>query len=87
MAHSDDKGLVLPPALAPLHVVIVPFFKTEEELEAIESYLGTFLIDIKDLKLAFPTETLGDREMKLASKFDGDENKTPGWKFNEYELQ
>lgn len=87
MSHGDDKGLILPPALAPIHVVIVPFFKTEEELEAIESYLGRFLIDIKDIKLSFPTETLGDWEIKLTSKFDSDDSKTPGWKFNEYELQ
>jgi prolyl-tRNA synthetase len=39
MSHSDDNGLVLPPAVAPLHVVIVPFFKTEEDLLAIEDYL------------------------------------------------
>jgi prolyl-tRNA synthetase len=87
MAHSDDKGLILPPALAPIHVVIVPFFKTEEELEAIESYLGRCLIDIKETKLSFATETLGDWTIPLTSKFDADDGKSPGWKFNEYELQ
>lgn len=87
MSHGDDKGLILPPALAPIHVVIVPFFKTQDDLAAIESYLERFLLDIKNLKLQFPTQTLGDWEIKLACKFDIDESKTPGWKFNEYELQ
>ena len=47
MAHSDDNGLILPPALAPLHVVIVPIFKTSEELQQIKDYIQP-LIDTQN---------------------------------------
>jgi prolyl-tRNA synthetase len=39
MSHSDDKGLVLPPALAPIHIIVVPVFKTADDLEKIQNYL------------------------------------------------
>jgi prolyl-tRNA synthetase len=73
MTHSDDLGLVLPPELAPIHVVIVPIYKTEEQLQA-----------IKD-KMADMMSTL--RGANLTVKFDDDDQKRPGWKFGEYEAK
>ena len=87
MSHSDDKWLVLPPAVAPLHVTIVPFFKTEEELQAIESYLKLTIAWLEWTTLSFPSSILGKRDMPLSWKIDTDDEKSPGWKFNEYELQ
>jgi len=73
MTHSDDLGLVLPPELAPIHVVIIPIYKTEEQLQA-----------IKD-KMADMMSTL--RANNLTVKFDDDDQKRPGWKFGEYEAK
>jgi prolyl-tRNA synthetase len=73
MAHSDDNGLVLPPKLAPIHVVIVPIFKGNEDLAQISEKM---LPIIKELK-----------SMGFAVKFDVDEEKRPGFKFAEYELK
>lgn len=87
MSHSDDKGLVLPPALAPLHVVIVPFFKTEEDLTAISTYIDKAQQALHQTTLSFSTTTLWNRTRKLELQFDTDSEKSPGWKFNEYELQ
>lgn len=87
MSHSDDKGLVLPPAVAPLHVVIVPFFKTEADLEVIETYLNATLEWLEWTTLTFPTAILGEWTTPLTWKMDTDDEKSPGWKFNEYELQ
>ena len=53
MAHSDDKGLVLPPALAPLHVVIVPIYKTEEELNQIKEFIQPLVERFETTKLDF----------------------------------
>lgn len=44
MSHSDDKGLVLPPAIAPIHVVIVPIWKTEEDRVEIERHIDTHIL-------------------------------------------
>ena len=71
MTHSDDEGLVLPPALAPIQVVAVPIHKTEEELE---------LINEKMVDLAAKFKALG-----ISFKYDDDINRRPGWKFAEYE--
>ena len=71
MTHSDDEGLVLPPALAPIQVVAVPIHKTEEELE---------LINEKMVDLAAKFKSLG-----ISFKYDDDINRRPGWKFAEYE--
>jgi prolyl-tRNA synthetase len=71
MAHSDDKGLVLPPRLAPVEVVIVPIFKNETK----ERVLG-FARSLRD------TLRSGFRVL-----LDEDDQNTPGWKFSEYELQ
>lgn len=73
MTHSDDNGLVLPPKLAPIQVVIVPIFKKAEELEAI------------DAKVAEWTKAL--RAKGISVKYDNADNKRPGFKFSEYELK
>lgn len=73
MSHSDDKGLVLPPAIAPIHVVIVPVFKTAEELEQISNYIES---STKKIKSDWYTV-----------KLDHDDQKTSGRKYNQYELQ
>lgn len=73
MAHSDDNGLVLPPRLAPIQVVIVPIFKGEEQLQAISE---------KAASIKTRLETLG-----ISVKFDNRDTHKPGWKFAEYELK
>jgi len=73
MAHSDDHGLVLPPKLAPLQVVVVPIYKTEEQLQAITE-------KVAELKVALVAKN-------ISVKFDDDDSKRSGWKFNEYELK
>jgi prolyl-tRNA synthetase len=73
MTHSDDFGLVLPPTLAPIQVVIVPIFKGEEQLEQISEVA----LDIQ-AKL---------RAKGISVKFDNDTQNKPGWKFAEYELK
>ena len=81
MSHSDDKGLVLPPAIAPLHVVIVPFFKTDEDLEKIQEYLRGFLYDLEFASLVIHTETLfgssKTRSREIVCKLDIDTEKSP----------
>lgn len=73
MAHSDDEGLVLPPNLAPIQVVIVPIFKGEEQLAKISE---------KAFKLKSDLEAKG-----ISVKFDNRDTHKPGWKFAEYELK
>jgi prolyl-tRNA synthetase len=73
MAHSDDFGLVLPPKLAPIQVVIVPIFKGEEQLQQISEVA----LDLQQ-KL---------RAKGISVKFDNDDKNKPGWKFAEYELK
>jgi len=73
MAHSDDEGLVLPPKLAPIHVVIVPIFRTEEELTRVTAEVD---------KIA---ETLRSRGCTV--KFDNRDTQKPGFKFAEWELK
>jgi prolyl-tRNA synthetase len=70
MAHSDDKGLVVPPKLAPTEVVIVPIFKNATKLEVME-YAGQLH---KELKESFSVV------------LDEDEQNSPGWKFAEWEM-
>ena len=86
MSHSDDKWLVLPPALAPLHVVIVPIFKTQEDLEEIKKYIQPIIDRMEETHLNFEGKYIKE-SMKLRYKIDDDTNKSPGWKFNEYELK
>ncbi|HTQ28761.1 MAG TPA: proline--tRNA ligase, partial [Puia sp.] len=71
MAHSDDEGLVLPPKIAPLQVVIVPIYKGNEKKE---------LLDEKGAAIAKQLKAAGIRV-----KFDNKDNARPGWKFAEYE--
>jgi prolyl-tRNA synthetase len=73
MTHSDDKGLVLPPNLAPYQVVIVPIYKGQEQLDQI-SEVATSLM--KEL-----------RASGISVKFDKRDTHKPGWKFAEYELK
>ena len=58
MAHSDDKGLVLPPAIAPLHLVIVPIAKTEEDLAKIKEYLAPELEKIEKSEFSIESDFL-----------------------------
>jgi prolyl-tRNA synthetase len=73
MAHSDDDGLILPPALAPIQVVIVPIFKGEEQKQQIDEKVTVLM---KELKSA-----------GIAVKYDDNDNNRPGWKFAEYEMK
>lgn len=73
MAHSDNNGLVLPPHLAPLQVVIVPIYRSAEQLAAISEKVDRIAARLRDLGVRV--------------KFDNDDTKKPGWKFAEYELK
>jgi prolyl-tRNA synthetase len=73
MTHSDDKGLVLPPTLAPIQVVIVPIHKTDEQLEEITSVVSVLVSELKKLKIAV--------------KYDDRTTQKPGFKFAEWELK
>lgn len=84
MAHSDDNGLIFPPALAPLHVVIVPIYKTPEELQQIKDYIKPLITRLETTRLDFKSEYFKDT-ISLKRKIDDDNNKSPGRKFNEYE--
>lgn len=86
MSHSDDDWLVLPPLVAPLHVAIVPIFKTEEDLEAITNYLFPLFEVLEWSTLDTSSEFLDD-SMKITYKIDDDDQKSPGWKFSEYEMK
>jgi len=86
MAHSDDLGLILPPAIAPLHVVIVPVFKNDEELAQIKTYIQPMIEVLETTTLSFPSKYFNG-QIKLRWKLDDDANRSPGWKFNEYELK
>ncbi|MDD4712663.1 MAG: proline--tRNA ligase [Bacteroidales bacterium] len=73
MTHSDDNGLVLPPALAPFQVVIVPIYRNDEQLHAIDEKANQIMAKLKSLGISV--------------KYDNTDNKKPGWKFAEYELK
>ena len=73
MSHSDDNGLVLPPKIAPIEVVIVPIYKTDEQRETVLAYCA----DIK--------KRLETRRMRV--KFDDRDTQKPGFKFAEWELK
>ncbi len=73
MAHSDDDGLILPPRIAPLQVVLVPIFKGVDQLDVIRSRMAPVLAEL--------------RMAGISVKFDDNENNRPGWKFAEYEMQ
>lgn len=73
MTHSDDQGLVLPPVLAPIQVVIVPIYKGEDQLKNISDKLAPIISGLK--------------AKGISVKFDDDDQKKPGWKFAEYEMK
>ncbi len=73
MAHSDDDGLIIPPKLAPIHVVIVPIFKSEEELNKISERVNHLSAQL--------------RQAGLSVKFDQRDTHKPGFKFAEYEMR
>ncbi len=73
MAHSDDDGLIIPPKLAPVQVVIVPIFKKTEQLTMISERVNNLIHALK--------------AKGISVKYDNNENKKPGWKFAEYELK
>ena len=86
MAHSDDQWLVLPPALAPIHLVIVPIFKTAEDLDEIKSFLKPLTDKLDQAYLTFSGK-YAEMKKKLIRKLDVDTQKTPGWKFHEREMK
>jgi prolyl-tRNA synthetase len=73
MAHSDDAGLVLPPKLAPIQVVIVPIYKSEDDLASITAFVDELLPKLK--------------RMGISVKYDDRDTQRPGFKFAEYELK
>lgn len=73
MAHSDDSGLVLPPKLAPIQVVIVPIYRSDEELEKISEIAKTLSKELKD--------------RNISVKYDDRDTLRPGFKFAEYEMK
>ncbi|HEU5290317.1 MAG TPA: proline--tRNA ligase [Cyclobacteriaceae bacterium] len=73
MAHSDDDGLVLPPKLAPIQVVIVPIFKSDAELNAITEKVNEIMAEL--------------RKHNITMKFDNRDTQKPGFKFAEWELK
>ena len=73
MAHSDDEGLVLPPRIAPLQVVIVPIFKTDEQKAALDETILPLIAELK--------------KNGIRVKYDDNDHARPGWKFAEYEMK
>ena len=73
MAHSDDQGLILPPRIAPLQVVIVPIYKGDEQKAAIDAKVNAITTELK--------------AMGIRVKYDDSDNARPGWKFAEYEMK
>lgn len=73
MTHSDDNGLVLPPKLAPIQVVIVPIYKNQEQLDEINAKVEPIVNNL--------------RSMGISVKYDNADNKRPGFKFADYELK
>ena len=73
MAHSDDDGLIIPPKIAPIQVVIVPIFKGDEQKGVIDEKAHELMKHMK--------------ELGIRVKYDNNDNARPGWKFAEYELK
>ncbi|NOZ47768.1 MAG: proline--tRNA ligase [Chlorobi bacterium] len=73
MAHSDNNGLILPPKLAPIQVVIIPIYKKQDELDEISNKVNEITGKLKNLGISV--------------KFDNRDTQKPGWKFAEYELK
>ena len=73
MSHSDDEGLVIPPAIAPIHLVIVPIYKSEDDLAAIHEKIKPLMDELK--------------KQDITVKFDDRDSYKPGYKFAEWELK
>ena len=73
MTHSDDNGLVLPPKLAPIQVVIVPIYRSQEQLDTINAKVAPIVENLK--------------KQGISVKYDNADNKRPGFKFADYELK
>ena len=73
MTHSDDNGLVLPPKLAPIQVVIIPIYKNEDQLKVVDEKVNPIVENLKKLGISV--------------KYDNADNKRPGFKFADYELK
>ncbi len=73
MSHSDDKGLVLPPKLAPFQVVIIPIYRGKEELVLVDEKVNDLIQELKSKGISY--------------KYDNRDTHKPGWKFAEYELK
>jgi prolyl-tRNA synthetase len=73
MAHSDDQGLIMPPKIAPVQVVIVPVYKGDDSKPVIDAKAGELVAQLKALGIRV--------------KYDDNDNSRPGWKFAEYELK
>jgi prolyl-tRNA synthetase len=73
MSHSDDSGLVLPPKLAPIQVVIIPIYKGEEDLKKISTFVDELTPKLKGFGISV--------------KYDHRDSQRPGFKFAEYELK
>lgn len=73
MTHSDDNGLVLPPKLAPIQVVIIPVYRSEEQLATVDAKVAPIVANLK--------------KAGISVKYDNADNKRPGFKFADYELK
>jgi prolyl-tRNA synthetase len=73
MAHSDDEGLILPPKIAPVQVVLIPIFKGEEQKNVLDAKAKEIIDSLK--------------KSGIRVKYDDNDNNRPGWKFAEYELK
>lgn len=73
MAHSDDSGLIIPPKLAPIQVVIVPIYKSDDDLAKISAYVNELTMRLKG--------------MGVSVKYDDRDTQRPGFKFADYELK
>ena len=73
MTHSDDNGLVLPPKLAPIQVVIVPIYRSQEQLDSVDAKVAPIVENLK--------------KQGISVKYDNADNKRPGFKFADYELK
>lgn len=71
MTHGDDKGLILPPKIAPIQVIVIPIWKDNEEKEKIDKYVKLLAKELRSFKY----------------KIDWDDTNTPGWKFNQWEMK
>jgi prolyl-tRNA synthetase len=73
MAHSDDDGLILPPRIAPLQVVIVPIYKGDDQKKLVDEKVAGIVAELK--------------QQGIRVKYDDNDNARPGWKFAEYEMK